>query len=372
MTSSFHPRVGGVEEHTARVAAELSRRGHQVEVWAVDRGDGLLTATVDGVPARYLPCPQPARSVGGVLRFLRAAPGAALAWRKAYRSLRPEILHVQCFGPNGVYSLALHRLTGTPLVVSSHGETFADDHRVFDRSRLQQGALRSALEQAGAVTGCSRLVTDDLRSRFGFERSRVVPNGVVIDEPADPGWAAPEGPTFVAVGRLEHTKGFDLLLEAFATEGLPTRAWLLIGGDGAEATALRDRAGALGIADRVAFPGRLSRGQVVAAMASAAAVVVPSRTEAFGITTLEGWRSGRPVIATNHGGPAEIVRDGLDGFLVDPLDLPALARAMAGVLDDPAEAERVGRAGRERVGDFTWGKVADLYEDIYRRVLAST
>ena len=265
----------------------------------------------------------------------------------------------------------MHRLTGTPLIISSHGETFADDHGVFDQSRIMRSALHRALAAADAVTGCSLLVTEDLARRFGDSRAVVVPNGVDLEAAADPGWPASTAPTFVAVGRVEHVKGFDLLLEAFATGDLAGRARLMIGGDGARLAELRSRAAELGVADRVEFPGRLSRGQVVAAMATATAVVVPSRAEAFGITILEGWRSGRPVIATVHGGPAEIVRDGIDGFLVDPLDAVALARTMSRVLDDPATAERVAAAGRRRADEFTWARVVDGYEDIYRTVLST-
>jgi glycogen synthase len=382
VASSYHPHTGGVESHVRHVARVLAARGRSVEVWTVDRGERLGTRRVDGVLVRYLPCPQPSSRPGDVARFGLAAPGAALAWGRAHAAFRPDVLHVQCFGPNGAYALALRTLTRTPLVVSSHGETFADDFSVFEHSRILGAALRRSVDVASAVTGCSRVVTDDL-VRFGAERAAVVPNGVELDgrstasassDPAvDPARAttaerrrAQGGPPVVlAVGRIEHVKGFDLLVDAFASSALRDRARLVVVGDGGEAASLRRRVAAQGLGDRVELPGRLEPAEVAARMAVADVVVVPSRADAAPLVVLEGWRSGRPVVATVRGGPPEIVTHGVDGVLVDPQDTPALAGAVLGLLDDPERADRIGAAGRRRVEDFTWERVVDRYEELY-------
>ena len=317
-------------------------------------------------------------------RFALAAPRAALAWGRAFRAFRPDVLHVQCFGPNGAYALGLRTLTRTPFVVSSHGETFADDHDVFEHSRILRTALERSVAVAGAVTGCSRVVADDL-VRFGAPDAVVVPNGVDLaghdlvehgpedgagaGEPARSGLAARE-PVVVAVGRIEHVKGFDLLVDAFASSPLRDRARLVVVGDGSEAAALRRRVASAGLTDRVELPGRLDPSEVAARLAAADVVVVPSRADAAPLVVLEAWRSGRPLVATVRGGPPEIVTDGADGVLVDPQDTRALAAAVLGLLDDPERAERVGAAGRRRVEDFTWERVVDRYEDLYARLPA--
>jgi glycosyltransferase involved in cell wall biosynthesis len=379
VASSFDPHTGGVESHVRHVARVLASRGTPVEVWTVDRGEHLGTRRVDGVLVRYLPTPQPSSRPGDVARFALAAPRAALAWGRAFRAFRPGVLHVQCFGPNGAYALGLRTLTRTPLVVSSHGETFADDHDVFEHSRLLRTALERSVAVAGAVTGCSRVVADDL-VRFGVRDAAVVPNGVdlsghdlagndpeVANGPvttSGPGPTARE-PVVVAVGRIEHVKGFDLLVDAFATSTLRDRARLVVVGDGSEAGALRRRVAAAGLEGRVEMPGRLDPSEVAARLASADVVVVPSRADAAPLVVLEAWRSGRPLVATVRGGPPEIVTDGVDGVLVDPQDTAALAAAVLGLLDDPERAARIGAAGRRRVEDFTWERVVDRYEDLY-------
>lgn len=374
ISSSYAPYPGGVEEHTRNVAIELATRGHEVEVWTVDRGEHLGTRTVDGLTVHYLPTPLPSASPRGVLSFARAALPAANAWRQVLRRLRPDVLHVQCFGPNGVYAWVLGRLTGLPLVVSSHGETFADQDDVFSHSRLLAGGLRRALRDAAAVTGCSTMVLDDLTRRFGLRRPAVViPNGVDLEEAERLGLAGitrdPEAPPSVfAVGRIVGVKGFDLLVRAFSGAALPPRSRLVIGGDGPDLAAVRSLAAELGVGDRVEFPGRLDRRQVLIGMARADVVVVPSRAEAFGIVVLEAWRSGTALVATTHGGPADLVTDDQDGLLVDPTNTEALGEALVRLLADGRLRQRLGSNGVRAVQEFTWGRTADAYEHLYATV----
>lgn len=362
VASSFAPYVGGVEEHVRHVAAGLRARGHDVVVWVVDRGDAGAPDVVDGVRVRRLPTPMPARSPGSVARFALRAPGAWRAWQRALREDRPDVLNVQCFGPNGAWATALATLSRRRLVVSSHGETYSDADDVFAHSALLRRSLVAALRRADAVTGCSDHVVRDLEARFALAPGRavVVPNGVDPAEPAAE--VALPARYLLAVGRVVRTKGFDLLLEAFAAAALPDVA-LVIGGDGPEREALAARARELGVP--VHLPGRLDRGQVVAAMAGALAVVVPSRVEAFGIVVLEGWRSGAPIVVTSHGGPADLVTDGVDGLVVDPQDTAALARALRLVVTDADAARRMGAAGLAAVAAFTWDRVVDDYEAVY-------
>lgn len=364
VASSFHPYTGGVEQHVRQVATEFARAGVAVEVWTVDRGERLGVQDVDGVRVRYLPTPLPARSAAALGRLLRAAPRAAAAWRRAHREFRPDVLHVQCFGPNGLYALALHHLTRTPLVVTSHGETVADDHGAFDRSALLRAGLRHAISRAREVTAPSELVLEDLRSRFGLRGGVVVPNGVHLDAPVGDPPALPPGPVVLAVGRLERMKGFDLLLDAVAALDDP-RVQVAIGGDGSQREALLAQATRLGLSEQVHLLGRLSDSEVAGSMRAADVVVVPSRWEAFGIVALEAWRAGTPLVASVHGGMPEFIRDGVDGLVVDPVDPEALASAIRGLLEAPITAADLAAAGSERVRHYSWGSVAGRYATIH-------
>jgi glycosyltransferase involved in cell wall biosynthesis len=363
VASSYHPYTGGVEEHTRRVARTLRDRGHDVTVWTVDRGEGLGVDVVDGITVRYLSSPLPARSVGAVFRFLLCLPAAALAWVRAFIVDRPEVLHVQCFGPNGVYALALSTLTRTPLLVTGHGETLADDNGVFQKSALIRWALRRAMRVAAGVSACSDFALHDLREHYGLRGGVVTGNGVDLSLPAIT-HAEQEPPVVLAVGRLEHMKGMDLLVRAFDEAGLASLSRLVIGGDGTARSSLESDVAARGLTGRVSFTGRLEPADVAREMANASVIVVPSRREAFGIVALEAWRAGAPLVATNRGGTVEFVREGVDGLLVDPEDTNALGHAVRRVLEDPSLARRLAHAGSLAVRDFSWERVAEKYESM--------
>ena len=365
VSSSYAPYVGGVEEHVRQVARALRADDVDVEVWTVDRGEALGVREVEGVTVRYLPTPLPAASPGAVVRFLGRLPRAWREWTRARGRFRPDVLHVQCFGPNGAYALALHRRFGIPLVVTSHGETVADDRAVFTRSALLRAALRRSLAAAESVTAPSGFVLADLRRNFGLVDGTVVPNGVVTAPPEGSGQAPPPGRYLLAVGRLGYMKGFDLLVDAFAGADLDPDLRLAIAGDGPEHDRLVEAIGRLGIADRVDLVGRLDPAGVARAMSGAVAVVVPSRMEAFGIVALEAWRSGAPLVMTDRGGASEFVRDGIDGILVDPQDSAALRAALSRIASDEGLRSALSAAGRDRVPEFTWARVAKAYEDLY-------
>jgi len=368
ISSSYAPHVGGVEQHVRRVASELVARGVEVEVWTVDRGEHLGTRELDGIVVRYLPTPLPARRATALLSFLVRMPSAWHSWQRALDEFRPQLLHVHCFGPNGIYARALHRRARTPLAVTSHGETFMDDQGIYQRSALLRRELTRAVREAVLVTAPTEFTLADLRASYGLRSGHVVPNGVDLDIASgmhDVTSESPERPYVAAVGRLGRTKGFDLLIEAFKRAQLPSECRLVIGGDGPEREALEGLISESGLADRVEMLGELTPDQVDSVMRHALAVVVPSRIEAFGIVALEAWRAGTALIMTDRGGAPEFVRNDIDGLLVDTNDTESLARAMRRVVDDAELRNRLAAAGRARVPQFAWQCVAAEYLRLY-------
>jgi glycogen(starch) synthase len=366
VASSYLPRFGGVEEHVFHLARNLRARGHEVFVWAVDQGDDVPKVD-DGHPLRYLPTPLPSRSVGGVLRFGAALPKALSAWRSALSRDRPDVVVVQCFGANGPWAAAAAKRAGVPLVYANHGETFMDAHGAFASSALLRKTLADVLRDAAAVTSCSAFAAADL-DRFGPHRDAVVvANGIDLEtDAADLSVPLPD--RYIAgVGRLVENKGFDVLIQAYA-RAVDRLAGvdLVLAGDGPRRDALAALARELGVDAHVHFTGALPRAQVRRLLDGALAQVVPSRVEAFGIVILEGWRSGIPVLATNRGGPADFMADGVDGLLFDPGDPDELARLLADVAADPDLRARLGAGGRASVTRFTWDRVTDAYEDAFR------
>jgi glycosyltransferase involved in cell wall biosynthesis len=365
--------VGGVEVLTARLAHHLIALGHQVEVWT-GRSEGDVLPhyeTVEGIPVRRFVFAMPRASLASI-----AGTPAALKTlrelRSVVRDFQPDVLHVQCFSGNGAYAVALSRLTRTPLVITLQGETFMDDHDIYDHSASLRAALRLGLRRALAVTGCSALVLDDAAARFGLEptRARVIFNGVDAGQVRASRVSTPFQRYVLGVGRLVHKKGLDLLLSAFAAIArLDEDLGLVIAGDGPERGRLQQQAVDLGVDERVFFPGVLTQSEVAGVLQDAEIFVMPSRMEPFGIVVLEAWRAGVPVIATVRGGPPEFVVDGASGLIVDPLSPAALQSAMQSLLSSADLRLRLAHAGRNRISDFTWPTIAGRYSDLYASVV---
>jgi glycogen(starch) synthase len=373
LPSAYAPAVGGVEVLTARLAHHLVTLGHAVEVWTIRHPAELpAVEVIDGVTVRRFAMSMPAGSVGQLARFGPGAWRAISQMRQALREFSADVLHVQCFSANGVYAAALSALLRTPLVVSLQGETVMDDNDIYDRSTSLRLGLRAGLRAAARVTGCSAFVLEDAVRRFGLPpgAGQVIPNGVDLTElPAPEPVELPFGRFVVALGRVVAKKGFDLLIDAFAeVAGAHPDVGLVIGGDGAARAGLIEQARSLGLSDRIALPGPLSRAQVTWAMQNAAVFVLPSRIEPFGIVVLEALRACRPVVVSMHGGATEIVRDEREGLVADPFNPAALASAIARMLDDGKLRERLTRAGEARIRAFDWPLVAARYRAIYLSV----
>jgi glycosyltransferase involved in cell wall biosynthesis len=228
-------------------------------------------------------------------------------------------------------------------------------HRCVKGSRLASGlaaAEATLARRRGTYGKVQRFVAP---SRFaarvagmaGVERDRIalVPNFLTDSELSAASPTGPREPTFLYAGRLDATKGIRELLAAFAL--VRASADLRIAGAGeleheVRAAQARD--------PRIAYLGRLERGELLAELDRARAVVLPSIWEDNGpFSILEAQARGAALVVTDRGGLPEFVRDGKSGLIVAAGDPGALAEAMRRLAQDPLLAERFGRRGREDV-----------------------
>lgn len=151
------------------------------------------------------------------------------------------------------------------------------------------------------------------------------------------------------VGRKEAGKRYDLAVEA--VNGLGDDVVLVMIGQDIDGVPVRS--------SRVRQLGRLPQRELAAAYAACVVLVVPSEHESFGMVVLDAWLHGKPVVTNRASGPlASLVEDGVDGRLF--LDAEHLRRCLRAILDDPADGDRMGAAGRRKLEqDFTWAAVAE-------------
>ena len=168
----------------------------------------------------------------------------------------------------------------------------------------------------------------------------------------------------VAVGRLVGYKGYDILIRAMQT----INGHATIIGEGPLLAELQQLAVGLGVSDRIRFAGRLTRSEIKQIFYSAQVFAFPSVTEAeaFGIVQIEAMAAGLPIVNTNLATTVPLVaRHDLEALTVPPNNPQALSLALNRILDEPALAERLGAAGRERAFD-------EFDQPVFRARMAET
>ena len=158
------------------------------------------------------------------------------------------------------------------------------------------------------------------------------------------------------VSRLTPLKRTDLLLDALGTpEGAGIKA--VIGGDGEEHSRLEAKIAELGLTGRVVLAGPLSEAPLVDHLARCRAVCFPPLQEDYGFVTAEAFASSKAVVTClDSGGPAELVRDGVNGFICDPTPA-SVAQALRTLIDDRPLAERMGKEAGASTAALTWDAV---------------
>lgn len=193
-------------------------------------------------------------------------------------------------------------------------------------------------------------------------KSRIIPNPVLPPPPAPTPVAVKTQPVVMAMGRFTFEKGFDLLLKAFARVARKHPAWQLkIVGDGPlreEWTALATE---VGLAERVIFTGRVQ--DPFTHLQNADLFVMSSLYEGFPNALCEAMAAGLPVISFDcPSGPREIIRHGMDGLLIPPQDVDALAAAMDQLMGNSSQRQQLATHAPEIIQRFGIDKVMSQWE----------
>ncbi|MFH1689425.1 MAG: glycosyltransferase family 4 protein [Candidatus Eisenbacteria bacterium] len=289
----------------------------------------------------------------------RVASELLLPWVVAASCLRtdlvPYIRHYHDMTP----AYFLLRLVRRPFVVEVNATLYEEPHR-FSRSpawllRLARRLETTALKKADVLIAVSGVLRERMLER-GFDPSRVVAvhNGIECDVHDVPA-VDQETSGIVYVGHFKSWHRVELLLDAYGEIAEWTDERLLLVGEG-DSEALRTRATSLGVADRIAFLGRRSRGEVGELMRRARVLVLPNTAD-YGspLKLFEYLASGRPAVLPDLPNIREVVVDREHAFLFAPGDRHALASCINRLIADPAEGDEVGRRGRELVcREYTW------------------
>lgn len=188
--------------------------------------------------------------------------------------------------------------------------------------------------------------------------------------------ADPDQPLVLFVGRIQPLKGPDVAIRALAAlEHDATRLMIVGGASGSDGDAETDRAHALvdelGLHDRVEFVPPQPHHLLSTYYRAADVVIVPSRSESFGLVALEAAACGTPVVAAAVGGLQSLVDDGDTGFLVEGRDPADYAARIDQILGDEPLAASMAAAAVQRAARYTWRAAADRLRLLYCRIIAT-
>jgi glycosyltransferase involved in cell wall biosynthesis len=274
------------------------------------------------------------------------------------RASRPDVVHTHTTTAGGLGRIAARRAKVPVTVHTFHGHVLSG-YLSGPQTRALTAAERALAKRTDALVSVSTRVRDELLA-LGIgrpEQWRVVPLGLELGEllggPAERSASraalglAPETPLVGIVGRLAAIKDHGTFLAMAARLAADrTDVSFVVAGDGSLRGALEAEAKSL-LGNRIRFLGWATDLPVL--YGALDVVVLTSRNEGTPVALIEAGAAGRPVVATDVGGVAEVVRDGASGFVVPPGDAAALAARVGTLLDDPEAARAMGLAGREWV-----------------------
>lgn len=243
--------------------------------------------------------------------------------------------------------------------------------------RLYRPLDRYLARQADALLVNGEYGQSLIRQTYGLA-STIITHGAELgpgQEGAGPGpnlvrlrYGLGDRPVILTVNHLHPRKRVDLLLRAMPAVRAehPGTTALIVGG-GPEKAALQELARTLGLDDQaVIFAGYVPEEELAAHYAAATVYAHTGRAETFGLSVLEAQAAALPVVATDEGGPREIILESQTGFLVEATPA-ALAERLNWLLSHPAEREAMGQAGAERVAArYTWERGARAFVEVAR------
>jgi phosphatidylinositol alpha-mannosyltransferase len=351
---------GGVQAHVHDLADNLIALGHEVSVLSpVDDPDEADLPPYLVPAGRAVPVPyngSVARLVFGPLSLKRT--------RRWLREGAFDVLHVHEPTVPSVSMLACFAASG-PIVATFHTAT-ARSRALQVFGTALQPALEKVIGRIAVSPAARRVVVEHLG-----DDAVLIPNGVDVArfEDAQPLPNRPQAPTVVFLGRIdEPRKGLAVLLEALPElVRLVPEVRLLVAGPG-DADEVRE-AVPRSLRDRVELLGRVSEADKASVFASGDVYCAPNtHGESFGIVLVEALAAGTPVVASDLEAFRRVLQDGEAGVLVPVRDAGALAAALAALLQDAPQRERLASAGRRIVRAYDWSAVTRQIIEVYETV----
>jgi glycosyltransferase involved in cell wall biosynthesis len=371
VVSYFHPFASGAEGQALAQGLELARRGHVVHV---------VTRSVPGYPIddedhhgvfihRWIRTTTTGPLFG--LSFVAGVIRALVRLRSEF-----DVIHThQGLWEAVATGLARPVLAGKPTLVQPASSGYYGEADELLRTR-GSGLLRRVILANTAFAAISAEIQRQWR-QLGVAQRRMIRMASGVDaEQFRPGYSTATMPLLprprvMFTGRLHPQKNIPLLLEAWTEVARRSPANLILVGPGDQRQELTQLAASMDLADRVQFIGAVTN--TADYLRAADVFVLPSVAEGMSNSLLEAMATALPCVVSGIGGNTDLITDGQTGRLVTTATSSAWSKTLLEVLENPAEARRLGNAARQRIdAEFALPVVVDRYLDLYRQLIAGT
>ena len=368
----YYPQLGGITEHVHGQASELVRRGHDVTV-VIPRmlrvpklADGHdLNPPFDLVRVgRAFPF-----YINGSETLLTISPRTMPELDRLFTARRFDVVHIHNpFGP--LLPITATMRSQAPVTVGTVHSVVPEGYKLL---RAMRPLLQIVFRRLDERISVSPAVGKSIGPYFPDLSFRTIPNGIDTEffSPAAPAIARVDGKrTIIFVGRFDPRNGVKHMIGAFtALRRARSDVRLIIVGDG-PLRPIVERLVPEQLREDVLFAGRVDQLRP-GYLASADILCSPCSLASFGMVLLEGMSAGLPIVASRLPGFEFVMRDGIDGLMIDRVDdEQAWVNALNRLLDDAALRESMGQAGRGRALDtFAWPLVVDRLEALYDEIL---
>lgn len=362
--------TGGTEIQTLNLVRALIQGGHQVTTACYFEHTENMVKLYEEAGSKVVLFSKAGVRLGGVKGILFLLKNL---W-KIKLSFKPDVVHVQYMAPGAIPIILLKLMGQKSIVATAH--TNADVYGV-KAMKLLKFLQSHVLRAFTCITLRAEKNFFGSCSLFDPSIQRIPAHAHYTIYNALPGYIQiankkRENKDIITIGvvsRLEHIKGMDLVVPAFAKVYEKNKnIRLLVVGDGSLRHQMEEDADRLQLGKNIEFAGMQKQTDLQSYYDKIDVLLMPSRSEGFGLTAIEGMARGCVLVASNTGGLPEVVREGYVGLLHQPESVDDLANKICSLIEKPKLLEQMRSHLSDYVHQFTFERYADLFNDLYSKL----
>lgn len=360
----FPPHIGGMERHGLILSQEQAKLGHNVEIF-IGVGDTSIFPNTSKTPLGFLPL------YSRRIRRLWFNVWTYFTVKRRHRKNPYDIIHLHGDFIEAYFGGKLSKKLGVPSVLTIHAGL---------NKKLLKQKNQKIFDNISKIICVSREIADELKIiGVAEEKIEIISSGIYLDEFKNVDKNAVidlrdkySKPIIISVGVLRINKGFSYLINAFKEVlNIFNSATLLIIGDGPEKNNLKKQSENI---SNIHFLGQQEHDKVIEYLQASDVFVLASIStfnDREGTTTvvMEAMAAGLPVITTKVGGNPYLVKDGVNGFLVDPGNSLELTEAITRLLNNREIFQKMSAQNLEDIKQKNWPIIAKLVDEVYESVL---